>query len=81
MELDPSDGLVTAAERVGIPNLAEFERCLGDSKMSRLIEGDIAAIKELGATGVPMLLVDDILLGSVPDSAALFELVQERLSG
>jgi len=77
---DPSRGLVTVAENAGIPDLAKFDRCLGDSTVDKIIELDVAAIRGLEATGVPSLLLDGLLLGNVPDSTGLFEMVRERLA-
>ncbi len=78
---ESTQGLLRVAEEAGVPDLREFEGCLGDSDVNQLIELDISAVKGLGATGVPMVMVNDLLLGTVPDSLGLVELVQERLGG
>jgi thiol-disulfide isomerase/thioredoxin len=57
----------------------EFERCASDREPHPKVDQDIAAAKSFGARGTPAVLVNGIYLGSMPDSAALDELIQEAL--
>lgn len=76
---DPRRRFVASATRIGIDNLEMFESCLDDSDPVDSIERDIAAAKELGGTGTPTVLVNDLLLGSLADSLTLLKLVDDAL--
>lgn len=77
---NPGEGLLVVAEDVGIPDLDRFERCMEKGpESSDVIDRDIAAVKALGGTGTPTVMINGLLLGSAPDSTGWHALVGERL--
>lgn len=75
---EPFVRLPELAERAKVPDVELFARCLADDGLDAVFEADEEAIKALGATGVPTVMVDSLLfVGSVPDSLRLLELVHE----
>lgn len=65
----------------GISNLERFDACLSKPGQVAVIDSDAAFAKTLDSPGTPTLVINGILLGSVPDSAQLVELVKTALRG
>lgn len=72
-------GLLRIALDVGLADSAQFVSCLGDFEVDSRIESDMAHAEQLGFRGTPMLIVDGLVLGAVPDSQALDSIVRGRL--
>lgn len=75
------DGFMELADAVGIADLKRFRECLetGPDAVA-VIDRDVAAVTELGGTGTPTLMINELLLATVPDSLGLIKLVREQLS-
>ena len=76
---NPRGRFTRIAAEIGIPDSIGFETCVDDLAPVAEIERDVKAVKELGGTGTPTILVNDILLGSVADSLTLIDLVEAAL--
>ena len=76
---NPRGRFASIATEIGIPDSVRFETCVDDLAPVAEIERDVEAVKELGGTGTPTILVNDILLGSVADSLTLINLVEAAL--
>lgn len=76
---DPRERFIAAASRIGMANLEVFASCLDDPDPMETIERDVAAVEELGGAGTPTILVNGVLLGSLPDSLELIERVADAL--
>jgi protein-disulfide isomerase len=73
-----TNGTVHAAERAGVADIEPFRQCMGSPRTKELIDADIEAVRALGGTGTPTIVVHDrLLVREVPDSARLSELVQQ----
>lgn len=51
------------AVRAGIPDLAEFNRCLRSPSIARQVSQDVDAARRIGATGTPTMVVGNEVLG------------------
>ena len=71
--LDP----LKIAEEVSLPDPQAFAVCAGGVEPVLVIEQDIRVADELGINAVPAVVFQGTLLGTPPDSAALFRLVEE----
>ena len=67
------------AQEAGVADSVAFRNCIGTSTASPAIERDEAAVKALGATGTPTVMVNGLLLGAIPDEAGLRVLVRSAL--
>jgi protein-disulfide isomerase len=71
------DAMTRFAKEVGVNDLDEFGRCLGDSSPVPAIEAGIEAAREIDAAGTPAVIVNGVLLASPPDSQTLKMMIQE----
>jgi len=69
--VDPPASIIAVAESVSVPDLPAFEDCVISEKVEDVVKRDIAAVEALGGSGTPTVVINGVLLGSVPDSAAL----------
>ena len=67
------------ARGVGVPDSARFAECLFSLDDMKSLSSDWDAGLALGVQGTPTIMVNDLLLGGVPDSATLSGLVREAL--
>lgn len=65
------------AERAGVGDMQSFESCTRSSRSVPAIDSGTAAARSLGARGTPTLIVNGVLLSSVPDSTELESLISE----
>jgi protein-disulfide isomerase len=72
-------GFVDFAEDVGVPQLDQFVVCIQDSQPVPVIEADIRAVRELGATGTPTVLVNGWHIRGGVDEEVLESLADELL--
>ena len=73
------DALNRFAETSGVVDLEAFQACVSDTARVAVIEGDIAAVRDLGGRGTPTLIVNGVHLGKTPIAAELEEIVAEAL--
>ncbi len=66
------------ARDAGVADTIAFARCNAGATVPA-IETDVTAAKEVGGTGTPTLLVNDLMLPGAPDSARLEKLVNQAL--
>jgi protein-disulfide isomerase len=64
------------AKRIGVADVAVFEKCLARPGTVVAIENDISAARSLKGRGTPTLVINGTLLGRVPGAEALEELVR-----
>jgi len=76
---NPRRRFVAFASHMVMPDLGKFESCLDALDPVAAIERDIAAAMELEVEGIPAILVNDVLLGSFPDSLKITALVEAVL--
>jgi protein-disulfide isomerase len=69
----------TIAASAGIPDLAEFDRCMRDSTATRVIEQDVDAAKRLHASGTPTILINGLRFTGTIAQERLDSLVRETL--
>lgn len=67
------------AEQAGVPDRGLFEQCLFSVDNVPEIEADLEAAVRLGITGTPTIIVNDQLIGGVPDSARLHNYIAKAL--
>lgn len=67
------------AEESGVTDLVAFDRCNANPAPVTAIADDIAAALSLGGGGTPTILVNGLMLGGVPDSAELDDLIRDAL--
>lgn len=67
------DAFARFAADAGVHDLEGFASCLADEDPVPSIEEDIEAVHELGGRGTPTLLINGILLGGTPRTAAELE--------
>lgn len=72
--------LLSIAGDAGITDPAPFVECSNAVDEVPAIRRDIELGNGLPVLGTPTVLIDGLLLGLPPDSARLFDLVQERLA-
>lgn len=65
------------ATEADINDLEAFEECSLRTEPLTSIHQDVAAVREIGGTGTPTIVVNGLLLNSVPDSLTLSALVAE----
>jgi len=63
----------------GVPDTAAFIRCNSTSTTVPAIDVDVAVAKKLKMFGTPSLIINGVLLGITPDSAALDSLIRSDL--
>ncbi len=68
------------AEAAEIPDPQAFTECATREGPVSRIEEDLALVADWGLSATPTIVVDGTLLGTPPDSAALFNLVRARLA-
>lgn len=68
------------AEDSDVPNVAQFDSCLGSSEVRSIVARDSAAAMELGIRGTPALLVNQRLIEGSPGHDALKALVDRSLT-
>jgi protein-disulfide isomerase len=68
------------AREAGVTDLDRFESCRASHEGAGRIASDLAAAKALGLSGTPAVAVEGLLLGAVPDSTRLHDLVREHLA-
>ena len=80
-ELQDSLGLksfASFATQSGVPDSAAFTKCVSTPDLVAAIESDVALAKLVGGGGTPTILVEGVVLGSVPDSSALVRILTQR---
>lgn len=74
------DTFADLALKAGVRDLPSFDRCVADESVVReAIERDVAVAQSLKAIGTPALVINGVLLGSVPDVATLTKRVDDLL--
>ena len=76
----PDRAFIDLARMAGVPDSTAFRVCVSRSENVPEIERDIAAAKDLGGIGTPTLLINDLLIRSLPDSAGFFNIIREALN-
>lgn len=75
-----ADGdLYRIANVAGVPDTAEFRRCLAAPRAEERVDEDIRAATELGVRGTPTLLINEVMYGEPPSPYQLGNLVDVRL--
>lgn len=62
-----------------VPDLTRFITCAEQDKTTDQVREDISATTEIGVRGTPGIVINGLYLGSTPDSAKLFDLVERAL--
>lgn len=76
VDIDAND----LASAGGLPDPAAFVRCTNRTAPDARIERDLKAVAELGLHGTPSIIFEGTLLATPPDSAALFQMVRDRIA-
>lgn len=70
---------VEYATQIGLADTAAFSRCLASTSNSATIDADMADANRIEAKGTPTVVIDGVVLGAVPDSAALSQRIRRIL--
>ncbi len=70
---------VNFAKDAGVPDITAFLLCSDRTDRVPVIERDIADARSIGGTGTPTIVVNDLLLHSIPDAKDLEALVSKAI--
>jgi protein-disulfide isomerase len=69
------DAFSQFAQQAGVDDLDGFRQCLRQTDMDHLLHADVAAARELGGRGTPVLMINGTLWGRPPSEAELHDLL------
>ncbi len=70
---------VEYATKIELADTATFSRCLASTAISTSIDADMTDANRIEAKGTPTVVIDGVVLGAVPDSAALSQRIRRIL--
>jgi protein-disulfide isomerase len=75
----PKDKLIGFARTAGVPDLARFERDLGDDALRARVQADTARAQELGANGTPFFVIGDTPLSGAQPTEVFRQVIEDEL--
>jgi len=63
------------AVEAGVPDTARFVSCTRDTLSARIVQSDVDTAKRIGARGTPTLIIDGLMLASMPTPDSLEKLI------